>query len=163
MSSSRNSGAGGDGKHRPPKGGGGGEGAGRDAPLVLVVEDAEEAFDTVVDLLAESGFRVVGASNGIDAVDTAVRLLPSLILMDLSLPIMGGCEAARLLKCDSRTSDIPIVALTGHQGYLEMAREAGCDAFLTKPCDPPTLLAKVRQMLGDTARANAERIQTRSN
>ena len=118
-----------------------------DAPLVLVVEDTEDTYETLVDLLGEAGYRVVGAANGIDAVDTAVKLLPDLILMDLSLPLMGGCEAAKLLKCDARTSTIPIVALTGHQNYMEMAREAGCDAFLTKPCPPEQLLDKVREML----------------
>jgi CheY-like chemotaxis protein len=118
------------------------------APLLLVVEDVEEAYDLLADLLAEQGFRVVGASNGIDAVDTAVKLLPEAILMDLSLPLMGGCEAARLLKSDQRTRAIPIIAITGHHNFLEMAREAGCDAFLTKPCPPERLLDEVRRVIG---------------
>src|SRR5258707_15398131 len=92
-------------------------------------------------------FRVDGASNGIDAVDTAVKLLPDLILMDLSLPLMGGCEAARLLKSDERTRDIPIIALTGHHNFLETARLAGCDAFLTKPCPPEKLLRQIEHTL----------------
>ncbi len=119
----------------------------RRAPLLLVVEDMEETYELVSDLLAESGYQVVGAGNGIDAVDTAVRLLPDLILMDLSLPIMGGCEAARLLKSDERTRDIPIIALTGHINFLELARAAGCDAFLTKPCPPERLLKEIRAAL----------------
>src|SRR5689334_10778899 len=98
-------------------------------PLVLVVEDLEDAYELLTDLLAEAHFTVVGACNGIDAVDTAVKLLPDLIVMDLSLPLMGGCEAARLLKSDDRTKEIPIIALTGHRNFLGMAREAGCDAF----------------------------------
>jgi CheY-like chemotaxis protein len=116
-----------------------------DGPLVLVVEDAEEAFDAIADLLAEAGFQVVGAGNGIDAVDTAVKLLPDVILMDLSLPLMGGCEAARLLKSDVRTRDIPIIAVTGHHNFLAMAREAGCDAFLTKPFSAGALLEEVER------------------
>ncbi len=114
-------------------------------PLVLVVEDMEEAYELVADTLAEAGFEVVGASNGIDAVDTAVRLLPDAIVMDLSLPLMGGCEAARLLKSDERTRGIPILALTGHHNFLETARAAGCDAFLTKPCPAPRLLEALRR------------------
>jgi CheY-like chemotaxis protein len=117
-------------------------------PLVLVVEDLEETYELVADLLAEAGFEVVGASNGIDAVDTAVRLLPDAIVMDLSLPLMGGCEAARLLKSDERTREIPILALTGHHNFLETARAAGCDAFLTKPCPAPKLLEAIRRHLG---------------
>src|SRR5215470_12121897 len=119
----------------------------RRTPLLLVVEDMEETYELVSDLLAESGYQVVGAGNGIDAVDTAVRLLPDLILMDLSLPIMGGCEAARLLKTDERTRDIPIIALTGHLNFAELARAAGCDAFLTKPCPPERLLKEIRSAL----------------
>jgi two-component system cell cycle response regulator DivK len=116
-------------------------------PLVLVVEDAEDIYELLADVLAEAHFEVVGAENGIDAVDTAVKLLPDLILMDLSLPLMGGCEATRLLKSDERTRNIPIIALTGHHNYAEMARQAGCDAFLTKPCPPDQLLREVRRFL----------------
>jgi CheY-like chemotaxis protein len=118
------------------------------SPMVLVVEDAEEAYELVSDVLAEANFDVVGARNGIDAVDTAVKLLPDLILMDLSLPLMGGCEATRLLKSDERTRGIPIIALTGHHNFAEMARQAGCDAFLTKPCPPDRLLGEIARLLG---------------
>lgn len=119
------------------------------APLVLVVEDSEDAYDLAADVLAEAGYRIVGAQNGIDAVDTAVKLVPDLILMDLSLPVMGGCEAARLLKSDERTRRIPIVALTGHHNFLALARQAGCDAFLTKPCEPRALLDELERQLAD--------------
>ena len=56
--------------------------------------------------------------------------------MDLSLPGIDGWEATRRLKQDDRTRDIPIIALTGHHNFLELARAAGCDSFLTKPCPP---------------------------
>jgi CheY-like chemotaxis protein len=120
----------------------------RVVPLVLVVEDAEDAYELLADVLAAADYDVVGAANGIDAVDTAVKLLPDLILMDLSLPLMGGCEATRLLKSDERTRAIPIIALTGHHNYAEMARQAGCDAFLTKPCPPEHLLSELARVLG---------------
>jgi two-component system, cell cycle response regulator DivK len=119
--------------------------------MVLVVEDAEETLELLSDILVEAGFQVVCAQNGIDAVDTAVKLLPDAILMDLSLPLMGGCEAARLLKSDPRTREIPILALTGHHNYLAMAREAGCDSFLTKPCPPERLLGEIGVHLGAPA------------
>jgi two-component system cell cycle response regulator DivK len=120
----------------------------RSAPCVLVVEDAEDEYELLSDILADADLDVIGAENGIDAVDTAVKLLPDLILMDLSLPLMGGCEATRLLKSDERTRNIPIVALTSHHNYAEMARQAGCDAFLTKPCPPERLLEEVARILG---------------
>src|SRR5882672_5151431 len=111
--------------------------------VVLVVEDSEEAYELLSDILAGAKLEVIGAQNGIDAVDTAVKLLPDLILMDLSLPLMGGCEATKLLKSDERTAKIPIIALTGHHNFLETARQAGCDAFVTKPCPPDKLLGEI--------------------
>jgi two-component system, cell cycle response regulator DivK len=120
----------------------------RSTTVVLVVEDAEDEYELLSDILADADLEVVGAENGIDAVDTAVKLLPDLILMDLSLPLMGGCEATRLLKSDERTRDIPIIVLTAHHNYAEIARQAGCDAFLTKPCPPERLLEEVSRILG---------------
>ena len=120
----------------------------RRAVLVLVVEDAEDEYELLSDILADAGLEVVGAENGIDAVDTAVKLLPDVIVMDLSLPLMGGCEATKLLKSDARTSGIPIIVLTSHHNYAAMARQAGCDAFLTKPCPPERLLGEINRILG---------------
>lgn len=134
-----------------------------DSALVLVVEDLEETYELVTEVIAGAGFRVVGASNGIDAVDTAVKLLPDAIIMDLSLPLMGGCEAARLLKSDERTRDIPIIALTGHHNYLSLAKEAGCDAFLTKPCPPERLVAELRRFAGGTASTPPLRVRSSVN
>ncbi len=121
--------------------------------MALVVEDAEEAYELVADLLADHGFSVVGASNGIDAVSSAVALLPDVILMDLSLPVMGGLEATRLLKADPRTREIPIIAVTGHHNFLSLAREAGCDAFVAKPFTPAQLFRQLRRTLTTTAQA----------
>jgi CheY-like chemotaxis protein len=73
--------------------------------------------------------------------------------MDLALPRMDGWEATRRLKADARTQAIPIVALTGHAlaGHLESARRAGCQAFVTKPCLPDTLVTEIRRMLNGAA------------
>ncbi len=105
-------------------------------PLVLVVEDYQDAREMYAAYLQFSGYRVAEASNGLEAVEKARELLPAIILMDLALPKMDGWEATRLLKADERTRHIPIVALTGHAlaGHAEGARQAGCDAFVTKPC-----------------------------
>lgn len=99
--------------------------------------------------LSFSGFRVVEASNGAEALQKAFELTPDVILMDLSLPGMDGWTATRSLKSDERTRRIPVVALTGHAlaGASESARQAGCDAFVTKPCLPDDLVIEVRRML----------------
>ena len=119
------------------------------APLILVVDDYQDAREMYAEYLQFSGFRVAEARNGNEAVEQAMALKPDLILMDLSLPGMDGWEATRLLKADQTTRHIPIVALTGHAlaGASEGARKAGCDSFVTKPCLPDDLVVEVRRML----------------
>jgi CheY-like chemotaxis protein len=121
----------------------------QNAPLILVVDDYQDAREMYAEYLQFSGFRVAEARNGNEAVERAFALKPDLILMDLSLPGMDGWEATRRLKADKTTKDIPIVALTGHAlaGASEGARKAGCDSFVTKPCLPDDLVVEVRRML----------------
>ena len=96
-----------------------------------------------------SGYRVAEATNGEEAIEKTLELLPDIILMDLALPKMDGWEATRRLKADEQTRHIPIVALTGHAlaGHAEGARQAGCDAFVTKPCLPDALVTEIERML----------------
>ena len=121
----------------------------REQPLVLVVEDYQDAREMYAAYLQFSGFDVAEAQNGVEAVEKATELLPDIVLMDLALPKMDGWEATRRLKADPRTRHIPIVALTGHAlaGHAEGAREAGCDSFVTKPCLPDALVAEIRRLL----------------
>jgi CheY-like chemotaxis protein len=122
---------------------------GRAQPLVLVVEDYQDAREMYAAYLQFSGFEVAEAANGIEAIEKTHELLPDIVLMDLALPRMDGWEATRRLKNDERTRHIPIVALTGHAlaGHAEGAREAGCDAFVTKPCLPDALVAEIKRLL----------------
>ena len=118
-------------------------------PLILVVDDYEDAREMYAEYLRFCGFRVAEARNGNEALEQAFTLMPDLILMDLSLPGMDGWEATRQLKADERTRQIPVVALTGHAlaGASEGAKKAGCDSFVTKPCLPDDLVVEVRRML----------------
>jgi len=127
-------------------------------PLVLVVEDYQDAREMYAAYLAFSGYRVAEATNGIEAIEKTVELMPDIILMDLALPRMDGWEATRRLKDDERTRHIPIVALTGHalQGHAEGARRAGCDAFVTKPCLPDALVAEIQRMLDERRQERAD-------
>ena len=119
------------------------------APLVLIVDDYQDAREMYAEYLEFSGFQVLEARNGLEAVEKAQEFLPAVILMDLSLPVMDGWEATRRLKGDERTRGIPVVALTGHalDGHSREAQDAGCDAYVTKPCLPDALLREVRRML----------------
>ena len=121
----------------------------QDKPLVLVVDDYADAREMYAEYLEFSGFRVAEAKNGAEALDKAFELTPDVILMDLSLPVMDGWEATRRLKADERTRGIPVVALTGHAlaGHSEIAKKAGCDAFVTKPCLPDALVQEVKKQL----------------
>ena len=117
--------------------------------LVLVVEDYQDAREMYAAYLQFSGYRVAEATNGLEAIEKTLELMPDIILMDLALPKMDGWEATRRLKMDERTRHIPIVALTGHAlaGHAEGARQAGCDSFVTKPCLPDALVAEIQRML----------------
>jgi len=139
----------------------------REQPLVLVVEDYQDAREMYAAYLQFSGFDVAEATNGVEAIEKAQSLMPDIVLMDLALPRMDGWEATRRLKNDERTKNIPVVALTGHAlaGHAEGARQAGCDAFVTKPCLPDALVAEIKRLLerqpasadGRAARASKKR------
>ena len=127
----------------------------QDGPLILVVDDYDDAREMYAEYLQFCGFRVAEARNGNEALEQAFTVKPDLILMDLSLPGMDGWEATRQLKADERTRHIPVVALTGHAlaGASEGAKRAGCDSFVTKPCLPDDLVVEVRRMLSLTKQA----------
>ena len=122
---------------------------GKSAPLVLVVDDFDDAREMYTESLEFAGYRVESARNGVEALDRAFAQPPDVILMDLSLPVMDGWEATKRLKADVRTQRIPIVALTGHAlaGHAEGAKQAGCDAFVTKPCLPEALVGEIKRIL----------------
>src|SRR5438105_15309703 len=86
----------------------------KDEPLVLVVDDFVDAREMYGEYLKFCGFRVAEAANGVEAIESAKKLKPDLILMDLSMPLIDGWEATKRLKNDSATKQIPVVALTGH-------------------------------------------------
>jgi two-component system cell cycle response regulator DivK len=128
-----------------------------DKPLVLIVDDYEDAREMYAEYLAFSGFRVAEAVNGQEALDKAFSLLPDIILMDLSLPIIDGSEATRRLKNDERTRAIPVVALTGHSLNDQPggAKGLGFDSFVIKPCLPDALVEEVKRVLASRKPAAA--------
>jgi CheY-like chemotaxis protein len=128
-------------------------------PCVLLVDDYPDAREMYSEYLQYSGFDVIEAGNGIEALQQAAERSPDIILMDLSLPVMDGWEATRRLKADRRTADIPVVALTGHAlaGISEGARRAGCDAFITKPCLPEDLVKEIRKVLEQSSTPAAKK------
>jgi two-component system, cell cycle response regulator DivK len=122
-------------------------------PRILIVEDVELNRDLLVQLL-EDDHEVMTAADGAAGLEAAARLRPDLILMDLSLPVIDGWEAARRLKADAALCHIPVIALTAHamQGDEDKARACGCDDYLAKPIDETLLFEKLRQILDGRGR-----------
>jgi two-component system, cell cycle response regulator DivK len=116
---------------------------------ILVVEDQEDNRQILRDLLSNSGFEMIEAEDGMQALAQAAKHRPDLILMDIQLPIMDGYEATRRLKADAELKAIPIIVVTSYalSGDEDKARAAGCDAYVAKPYSPRALLAKIKEYL----------------
>jgi two-component system cell cycle response regulator DivK len=116
---------------------------------VLVVEDQEDNRRILRDLLTSVGYDLVYAGDGEEALIVASRERPDLILMDIQLPLLDGYETTRRLKMDPLLRNVPIIAVTSYalSGDDVKAKEAGCDAYVTKPFSPRELLKVVRQYL----------------
>ena len=119
------------------------------AKRILVVEDQEDNRQILRDLLNSAGFEMVEAEDGQQALVAAAEHRPDLILMDIQLPILDGYEATRRIKANPELKAIPIIVVTSYalSGDEGKAREAGCDAYVTKPYSPRQLLAKIREYL----------------
>ena len=116
---------------------------------ILVVDDTRDSREMLTEYLMFCGFDVHQAEDGLEAIDTALRIHPPLILMDLMMPRLDGWEATRRLKADERTRDITIIALSAfsYTDERHLAQQAGCDDFIPKPCDLDHLAHVVRNCL----------------
>lgn len=119
---------------------------------VLLVDDDEDCRIIYSRALEEAGYRVLVAENGAEGVSIARREEPEVVLLDVSMPVMDGRAAVRVLKSDPATRNTPVVAITAaaslhDRGDLE---EAGFDAVLLKPVTPSIVVAAVRQSLAPT-------------
>jgi CheY-like chemotaxis protein len=104
---------------------------------LLLVEDTEDNRFMMRRLLEMDGYRVVEAKNGAEAVKIAQQEEPALILMDLSLPVIDGLAATKLIRRLPAFQDIPIIAVSAHDtaDFEQEALAAGCDSYITKPID----------------------------
>ena len=116
---------------------------------ILYVEDNEDNVYMLVRRLKRKGYEVVVAADGAKGIEMARTDAPSLILMDLSLPVLDGWEATRQLKAAPETRHIPVIALSAHamEDDRESALAAGCDDYDTKPVEFERLLGKIEAQL----------------
>jgi two-component system cell cycle response regulator DivK len=118
---------------------------------VLVVEDDAQNSYLIGFILEKSGYEVITAADGEQALAEVESGLPDLILMDMLLPKMNGYEATRRIKARPDAKGIPIVALTAYsmKGDREKILESGCDGYISKPIDPETFVAEMEEYFGD--------------
>ena len=127
----------------------------QDDVKVLLVEDTEDNRQMMRRLLEMSGYRVIEAVNGEEAVKLASEELPRIILMDLSLPLIDGLTATRRIRRLPGLSKVPIVAVSAHDtaDFHSDALAAGCNAYITKPIDYPELEEIVNRLVSRDHRA----------
>ena len=127
---------------------------------ILIIEDNLLNLELATDLLEANGFIVSSAQTAEEGLRMARELLPDLVLMDFSLPGMDGLSATKHLKADPATRHLAVVGLTANamKGDEQMALNAGCDGYLTKPIDTRTFIATVKKFI-----ASADTRQTKNN
>jgi len=115
---------------------------------ILLVEDNEDNRDMLARRLERKAYEVIIAIHGQDGVEKARNDSPDIILMDMSMPVMDGWEATRILKSDEVTRSIPIIGLSAHamQSDRDRAMEIGCDDYEVKPIVLDNLLAKIMEL-----------------
>ena len=118
---------------------------------ILIVEDHADMRELLVWQVELMGFTPVACKNGKDGVELAIAEKPSLILMDIMMPSMNGWEAARTLRGNPETKDIPILAATAlfRDADLKACLEAGCTGYIVKPFTFQELQGRVRELLPD--------------
>jgi CheY-like chemotaxis protein len=120
--------------------------------LILLVDDFKDDRDMYAYFLCLNKFQVTVASDGEEALSMACELQPDLIVMDLSMPGIGGWETIRRLKGDAKTRDIPVVVLTARA--FASAKAVGSAACLIKPCPPDEMLAEINRVLNTPAQVD---------
>ena len=117
--------------------------------MILVVDDSPDARELWRVWLTYRGFDVIEARNGAEAVEQVTRHVPDLVLMDLTMPVMNGLEALRVLRARQGASALPIIIVSGEGAdAAQRARELGSDAFMMKPVAPEVLLEHIHLLLG---------------
>jgi len=116
---------------------------------VLVIEDNEQNLYLVTFILTKNGYEVVQARDGREGIDLAGQVIPTLILLDIQLPVMDGYEVARALRSNPELTGVPIVAVTSYAmvGDRERTLEAGCSGYIEKPINPETFMADIENYL----------------
>lgn len=123
----------------------------------LVIEDNEQNRYLATFLLERNGYEVRSATDGAAGIEAATAQLPTVILLDIQLPVMDGYAVARALRAIPALDRTPIIAVTSYAmvGDRERCLEAGCTGYIEKPIDPETFIDEIRQICADAEPAEA--------
>ncbi len=130
---------------------------------VLVVEDEPDAIELISFNLKNAGFEVTTATDGQEALETARKIEPDIILLDLMLPEVDGLEVCKILRRNAKTADIPIVMLTAKAAEIDrvLGLELGADDYITKPFSPREVVLRLKNVLGRRQPAPANQDELR--
>lgn len=122
-------------------------------PVVLVADDCADSREMYAEYLQHLGYRVLTADDGERVLEVVRTEKPSIVVMDLSLPIIDGWSATRAIKSDAATAGVLVIVVSGHGDAESVARaeRAGCDQYVLKPCLPAEIGARVRACLDKAA------------
>lgn len=117
-------------------------------PIILLAEDHDDTRGVYSLILRHFGFQVEEATNGLAAVEIARSTQPSLVLMDIGLPVLDGWQASRMLKSDRATADIPLIAFSARvYSTADLEGRATFDGYILKPISPLELVRRVQAYL----------------
>jgi len=116
---------------------------------ILVVDDETNSIVTVQMQLEANGYEVISANNGEEGLEKVKNEKPDLIILDVMMPKMNGYQVCAILKHYAQSNKIPIILITGkaQDEFRELGQRVGADDFITKPFEPPILLAKIEELL----------------
>jgi len=121
-----------------------------DGKRILLVEDEAQLVEMVKMRLEASGYEVISARDGQEALDKARKDNPNLIILDLMLPKIDGYKVCRMLKFDEKYKSIPIIMFSARaqEQDRQMGMQVGADAYISKPFEPKALIEKIEELLG---------------